>query len=98
MNQSVLTMGQRDLFIRPCSLAFLLSIVVSSASVTFLDSFLVPRALDPFRDDYLETITRMSMEELNQLPRLADAELLDQLARNIYSLPGQNVYCRPEIW
>lgn len=77
-------------------IALLLMIAVSLAHGSALDSSLsqslfLPRALDPFQDDYLETITRMSTEELNQLPRLADEELLDQLARNIYSISGQNV-------
>ena len=64
------------------------TIVVGSTSRTSLQSFFVPRALDPFCDDYLETVTRMSMEELNQLSKLADDELLDQLAEGVYSIPS----------
>ena len=54
-------------------------------------SFLLPRALDPFCDDYLETVTRMSLTELMSMPQLNDTEFLDQLARGIDSVLGKRI-------
>ncbi|CAF0851874.1 unnamed protein product [Adineta ricciae] len=49
-------------------------------------SFFLPRALDPFCDEYVETVTRMSLNELMSMPQLNDTEFLDQLARGIDSV------------
>lgn len=48
----------------------------------------LPQVFDPFRDTYLETVTRMSINELMQLPKLNDTEFLDELMRGMDSLPG----------
>ncbi|CAF4292482.1 unnamed protein product, partial [Adineta steineri] len=50
----------------------------------------LPREFDPFCDNYLETVTRMNTSELMNLPKLNDAEFLDQLARDIDTLPATN--------
>lgn len=52
-------------------------------------SFVLPRALDPFCDEYVETVTRMSSTELMSMPQLNDTEFLDQLARGIDSVLGK---------
>jgi hypothetical protein len=44
---------------------------------------------DPFCDKYVDTITRMSASELIRLPKLSDAEFLNQLARGIDTIPGK---------
>jgi len=52
----------------------------------------LPRAFDPFCDAYVETITRMSSDELINLPKLNDIEFLDQLTRGVDTIPGRNIY------
>ncbi|CAF0808871.1 unnamed protein product [Adineta ricciae] len=49
-------------------------------------SFFLPRASDPFCDEYVEIVTRMSLTELMSMPQLNDTEFLDQLARGIDSV------------
>ena len=44
---------------------------------------------DPFCDSYVKAITRMSVNELMQLPKLSDNEFLNQLARGVNSIPGK---------
>ncbi|CAF1508175.1 unnamed protein product, partial [Adineta steineri] len=48
----------------------------------------LPREFDPFCDNYLETVTHMNTNELMSLPKLNDAEFIDQLARGIDTLPA----------
>jgi hypothetical protein len=52
-------------------------------------SVFLPREFDPFCDKYLETVTRMSVKELLRLPKLSDAEVLDQLAQGIYTISSK---------
>ena len=50
----------------------------------------LPREFDPFCDSYTETITRMTADELMNLPKLSNIEFLDQLTRGVDTIPGKN--------
>jgi hypothetical protein len=52
-------------------------------------SVFLPREFDPFCDTYVETITRMSRNELMNIPQLSDIEFLDQVTRGVDSVLGK---------
>jgi hypothetical protein len=52
----------------------------------------LPREFDPFCDTYVETITRMSRNELMNIPQLSDIEFLDQVTRGVDSVLGKEKF------
>jgi hypothetical protein len=74
-----------------------LALVTSSTHGTMAEpsiahTVFLPREFDPFCDTYVETVTRMSSDELMYLPQLNDTEFLDQLFRGVDTIPGRNNY------
>jgi hypothetical protein len=69
------------------SLSYGTEVEPSIANIVFL-----PCAFDPFCDIYVETVTRMSADELMHLPKLNDTEFLDQLVRGVDAIPCKNIY------
>ena len=60
-----------------------------TTELSIAHSVFLPRAFDPFCDTYVETITRMSANELLNVPQLNDTEFFDQLTRGIDSVVGK---------